>query len=234
VEATGTAPLRYQWKKGAAPIDGATNSSYTTPATSLADSGTEYSVDVSNDLGTVTSSTANLTVNARYSQIVNNSGVFYPKTECVKDNSTGLVWEGKPTTGTRAASNTYTNYDSTTSAQKQGVIFGTYVNPTQGEIDASTNSIGYVSAVNSGSGVCGYTDWRLPTKDELAGIFANSGSPRIDTTWFPNTQANYYWSSSPYVGNSYTAWGINFRYGNVNGNYRENDYAVRLVRGTSQ
>ena len=62
VQATGTAPLRYQWKKNGTPIDGATNSSFTTPATSLADSGTGYSVEASNDLGTATSNMAILTV----------------------------------------------------------------------------------------------------------------------------------------------------------------------------
>ena len=62
VEATGTSPLRYQWKKNGTDIGDATTSTYTTPVTSLADSGTEYSVVVSNDVGTATSSIASLTV----------------------------------------------------------------------------------------------------------------------------------------------------------------------------
>ena len=65
VEATGTAPLRYQWKKNGNPIDGATNSIYTTPATLLTDSGTEYSVEVSNQAGTATSSVGILTVTTK-------------------------------------------------------------------------------------------------------------------------------------------------------------------------
>ena len=62
VEATGTSPLRYQWKKNGTNIDGATTSSYTTPATLLTDNGTEYSVEVSNDVGTASSSIGILTV----------------------------------------------------------------------------------------------------------------------------------------------------------------------------
>ena len=119
--------------------------------------------------------------------VANASGGMYAKTECVKDNSTGLVWEGKtasPATS-RLGTSTYTNYDSTSSAQKWNG--SAYVNPTQAEIDASTNSIGYKNSVNA-SALCGYTDWRLPTKEELQGILASSGNPRIDTTWFPNTQ----------------------------------------------
>src|SRR5207237_1455114 len=48
VTATGSAPLSYQWEKNGAPIAGATGSTYTTPATSTADSGSTYRDVVSN------------------------------------------------------------------------------------------------------------------------------------------------------------------------------------------
>jgi hypothetical protein len=64
VGATGTAPLTYQWQKGTTAISGATSASYTTPATMLSDSGSQFSVMVSNAAGKVTSSAATLTVNA--------------------------------------------------------------------------------------------------------------------------------------------------------------------------
>jgi len=62
--ATGTAPLSYQWQKNSVAIAGATLSSYTTPATTTADSGSTFRVVVTNTAGTVTSSAATLTVNA--------------------------------------------------------------------------------------------------------------------------------------------------------------------------
>ena len=62
VVAAGTAPLSYQWQKGTAAITGATSASYTTPATALADSGSQYSVIVSNADGSTTSQAATLTV----------------------------------------------------------------------------------------------------------------------------------------------------------------------------
>jgi acid phosphatase len=64
VVATGTAPLSYQWQKNGANIAGATSSSYTTPATTAADSGSMFDVVVSNTAGSVTSNSVSLTVNA--------------------------------------------------------------------------------------------------------------------------------------------------------------------------
>ena len=63
VTAGGTTPLSYQWKKNSFPISGATSASYTTPATSAADSGSQFVVAVTNALGSVTSAAATLTVN---------------------------------------------------------------------------------------------------------------------------------------------------------------------------
>ncbi len=64
VTASGTAPLGYQWAKNGAAISGATGASYTTPATTSTDNGSQFVVTVSNSAGSVTSSAAILTVNA--------------------------------------------------------------------------------------------------------------------------------------------------------------------------
>jgi hypothetical protein len=64
VTASGTAPLYYQWRTNAVAIGGATNTAYTTAATVTNNSGTLYTVVVSNTAGSVTSSNALLTVNA--------------------------------------------------------------------------------------------------------------------------------------------------------------------------
>jgi hypothetical protein len=63
VTASGTAPLSYQWLQNGTAIGGATSSSYTTPAESVSNSGTHFSVTVSNTAGSATSNTATLTVN---------------------------------------------------------------------------------------------------------------------------------------------------------------------------
>ena len=63
VTATGTAPLSYQWQRNGSTLAGARDASYTTPATTLSDSGSTFRVVVSNSAGSVTSNAAALTVN---------------------------------------------------------------------------------------------------------------------------------------------------------------------------
>ncbi len=63
VASTATTPLSYQWAEHGTAITGATTASLTTSATSIGESGSTYSVTISNVAGTVTSSAASLTVN---------------------------------------------------------------------------------------------------------------------------------------------------------------------------
>jgi beta-galactosidase len=61
-KASGTKPLHYQWMKNGTNIPGATSAWYTTPATTMADSGSRCAATVTNSLGSVTSNNATLTV----------------------------------------------------------------------------------------------------------------------------------------------------------------------------
>jgi hypothetical protein len=177
---------------------------------------------------------------ARYSKIANNGSVLPDSATlgtgatqwaCTRDNTTGLVWEVKTTDGgLRDWSKTYTNYDDPTQAQKRENGVG--INPTQAEIDAASNSIGLVNAVNTNaSALCGTRDWKRPSKDELLSIVDTSYSPTISPTYFPNTWSSYFWSGSSNLYSSDYAWDVNFYAGFVGDDNRSDDNRVRLVRG---
>ena len=77
------------------------------------------------------------------------------------------------------------------------------------------------------------TGWRLPSVKELMTLvdFTVASGATIDATAFPNTPANWFWSSSPMVtGNPSTEWSVNFG----NGRTAESDVGpasqVRCVR----
>jgi hypothetical protein len=70
VRAGGTAPLSYQWQKNSVNIGGATDTSYTTPVTTLVDSGAQFRCAVTNSLGSDTSSQATLTVTTQSPTVI--------------------------------------------------------------------------------------------------------------------------------------------------------------------
>jgi hypothetical protein len=92
----------------------------------------------------------------------------------------------------------------------------------------------HAAAVNAGTvgGQHGYTDWRLPNRNELTSIVELGCSwPTINTTVFPNTPSSNFWSSSPPADYSVDAWYVCFSYGNASNYGKSNSFAVRLVRG---
>ncbi len=59
---SGTAPLHYQWSRNGVPIPSSDSPTYTTPTVTANDSGSQFSVIVSNTIGSAPSTTVGMTV----------------------------------------------------------------------------------------------------------------------------------------------------------------------------
>ncbi len=137
----------------------------------------------------------------------------------VTDNNTGLMWQrcsvgqnnDSTCSGTAQSYNWY---------QASGTYHATY-NPSSQNVCGSLN-------------LGGQNDWRLPSKKELITIVDYNipyPGPTINTTYFPNTIAPGYWSSTTYAYLPDYAWYVVFSYGYVYYGYKGHDYGyVRCVR----
>ncbi|MDF1576901.1 MAG: DUF1566 domain-containing protein [Desulfobulbales bacterium] len=149
---------------------------------------------------------------------------------CTYDNVTGLVWEVKTSdSDLRDKDWTYTWYNS--DANTNGGVAGT-ANSGSCYDSANCDTEKYLAQVNA-AGLCGHSDWRLPSRMELkslADLSIDYPGPAIDTGYFPNTQGSWYWSSSPYANGPNLAWNVVFDNGNDDANLKNYTYHVRLVR----
>jgi hypothetical protein len=171
---------------------------------------------------------------------------------CARDNVTGLVWEIKVnnTSHLRHQDHLYTWYsdatrsDGTNAAQNGGSAGTANGGSCFNKYDAATNptgnycdSAGYVAAINAAN-LCNAHDWRMPTAEELRSLvdYAKSGTglATIDTTYFPNTSLNSFWSGSTFASSGSNGWIVDFLNGSDNFSViaKSNSYRIRLVRGS--
>ena len=149
---------------------------------------------------------------------------------CVQSKKTNLMWEIKTSEpGLRYSQNTYTWYhpDNKVNGGNPGVANG-------GKCTGSGCDIyAYVQAVND-SKLCGFGDWRIPTRDELLTLLDTTASyprPTIDIDAFPNAANSYYWTGTVNDFDRNMAWFVYFGSGYDYYEYKSFASHVRLVRG---
>ncbi|HHJ80804.1 MAG TPA: DUF1566 domain-containing protein, partial [Candidatus Tenderia electrophaga] len=160
---------------------------------------------------------------------------------CVIDNVTGLIWEVKSSDASnlRASNNTYSWYDASRAiaAGDLGLENGGVCSA-----PASCDTAAYVAAINQ-IALCGYDDWRLPSRAELQSIVDYSQDepgPMIDRNYFPNANnpdavhglhRDWYWSSQTAAGYANYAWAVSFNTGGDTQMEKHTQQLIRLVRG---
>jgi hypothetical protein len=84
----------------------------------------------------------------------------------------------------------------------------------------------WIDAMNYASrlSLAGHSDWRLPTKDELVGLYNSPCKSMMDVA------PEWYWSSSPSASDSDIAWDVSFSSGGVSYGYVYHYERVRAVR----
>ena len=88
---------------------------------------------------------------------------------------------------------------------------------TPGTASSWDGALVYISCLN-GSSYLGFTDWRLPTVNEMVTIInlEQANLPQwLNGQGFINIQANKYWTSTTYLSFTGNAWIIEMAYGYV-------------------
>ena len=160
---------------------------------------------------------------------------------CARDNKSGLTWEVKTAApGLHASSHTYTWYSS--NEKKISVLEGKQdggMGIQNGGIctGSSCDTEAFVAAVNA-ERLCGYSDWRLPSKDELGTIV--DATVRIPGPTVPKELASMqnaksgYWTSTNFRMLNSSAWVWRFDHGADFIAEKSEPRYVTLVRGTAK
>ncbi|MEK9137952.1 MAG: immunoglobulin domain-containing protein, partial [Bacteroidota bacterium] len=187
VTATGTPPLSYQWQKNNVDISGATNASYTSPATTMADSGATFRCVVTNSAGSDTSNAAVLSVNP----VLPPSITTQPRDTTVTVGQTAMFslvatgtaplfyqWQKNGVNISGATSSSYTT--STVTMADSGATFRCVVRNSAGSVTSNLATL----TVKSAQG---------------ANIVSNPGFELGTASWFFYTSGGGTFSASPPV-----------------------------------
>ncbi|MCM8780542.1 MAG: DUF1566 domain-containing protein [Candidatus Omnitrophica bacterium] len=138
-------------------------------------------------------------------KVLPDSATYSDGYRMVLDNNTGLIWEIK-------------------SPKKTDINY-------LGDRYTWEEAKGYVKLLNRKK-YAGFSDWRLPNKDELRSIVDYSRTnPAIDNWYFPDCQCDFYWTSVSYNMQRPFVWVIFFGLGSGICCTPTSKRCVRAVRG---
>jgi uncharacterized repeat protein (TIGR02543 family) len=162
VQATGSSPLRYQWRKGGTAITGATDATLTLASVQFANVGT-YDVVVSNTAGSATSAPAALSLTGLLAPEITTQ----PKSQYANPGST--VTLSVVANGTGLSYHWY----------KQGVMIAGETRASLSLASVQTSDAGVYWVVVSNSGGAVTSDQATLTVDSVLGFMRVVGSPAI-------------------------------------------------------
>lgn len=148
------------------------------------------------------------------------------------DQFTGLTWEVKTDKpGLHHWNNTYSWHVPDESFEGELDYRGA---PDGGAcMGSDCDTQAFIDAANREK-YCGFGDWRLASRDELASISdirKAKNPPTIDTNAFPFAQPGEYWSSNDYSFQYNAAWAWSFQFGHDRVEWKSVPRMARLVRG---
>jgi hypothetical protein len=147
--------------------------------------------------------------------------------ECVEDRGNQLTWEVKTNDGgIRDRDHSYSWLEDGSGRSDGGRC--------KGGPDCDTRS--YARAMNEQK-LCGFSDWRLPTKEELETLVEYTDDPKqatINSVYFPEAVPSWYWTASEHPRRQEHAWYVLFRNGIALNDLKERPKHIRLVRGNPQ
>jgi hypothetical protein len=174
--------------------------------------------------------------NNQITDISDNLPQDFNQTEVKKFNALGRLRTGQTTTyvehddgnTTRGIARSFTNNgDDTVTDNATGLMW-------QDDAAVKTNDQNQTDAIIycENLNFAGYTDWYLPSVEELVSITDKERTnPTIDPT-FTNVVSSRYWSSTTYVSNTSVAWAVYFYRGDDSTYTNTYEHYVRCVRAS--
>ena len=138
------------------------------------------------------------------------------------NSSSGWLWDASAVEGLKADIGTG-RYNTTKAVNQLGTSFNSHYYSSSMTADKLTGPGNYAPCVCYNYRGGGFSDWYLPSIQELVKIYTNAALPKYIS------ENNWLWSSSVY--SSTGCWGLNFSVPYVDYAYRHSRYYVRAVRG---